>query len=213
MKEKPVNKICLFFTCIIILVASCASMKDWASRVDWEGISLDSIPGKEAYPDAGSIIVREVGKMEIIGNPESRTSLFDYHTIEKILNECGHDRLNIAIPYYAGTTVEAVAARTISPDGKITVVTPDEVYEVTYYPNFIFYSDQRAKMFTMPAVENGSIIEYRYRLRIQGSTFWHGWEFQQAQPILHSKFTLITPSAWSVLYKMYNTEIQPALDD
>jgi len=195
------------FTTFIFI--SCAHKGDWAERIAWEEIDIENIPEEEQYPDAGAIILLDEGKMEIFGGGQIGLSLFERHRIAKIFNTRGQKLVNVVIPYDSQTEVKDIQARTISPEGNITVLDDKTIYDITHYPKFIFYSDQRAKLFTMPAVENGSLIEYRYRLNIRNRTFWHFWSFQDDFPTLLSRFTLIEPSEWEVNYQLYNIDLDP----
>ena len=198
--------------CLLCLM-NCSHMGDWAKRVDWKELEFENVPGQEEYPDAPAIILFDEGKMEIYDVGEEGLSVFEQHRIVKILNSRGHRYLNIAIPYSPDTKVDHIQARTISPNGKITILNEEEVYDITFYPFFVFYSDKRAKLFTLPAVEDGSIIEYRYRVNIRTYTFWHAWYFQDTAPTLFSRFKLEWPSEWEVHYRMYGLDLEPEMDE
>ncbi|MBN2031037.1 DUF3857 domain-containing protein [bacterium] len=193
----------------IILIISCASTSDWAQRISWEDLELVDIPGQEAYPDAGAIILLDEGRMEIFGGDQIGFSVFNHHRIVKILNPRGLPFVNVSIPYHSDAEVNHIQARTITPEGEIIVLDDENIYDVSAYTSFIFYSDQRAKLFTMPAVENGSIIEYRYSIRIWNRTLWHSWIFQNTEPTLLSRFSLIEPSEWKVNHRLYHIDVQP----
>ncbi len=194
-----------------LIFISCAHYGDWGKRISWKDIEFTEIPGVGEFPEAGAIILSDKGKMEIIGGDKIKLSIFERHRIIKILNSRGYQYANIVIPYDSESKVKQIQARTISADGEITVLDHKNIYDVSLYPNFIFYSDQRAKLFTMPAVENGSIIEYRYEIDISGLTFWHSWEFQEEVPTLLSRFTLVAPSEWEVKYQVYGIEMKPTI--
>ncbi len=79
----------------------------------------------------------------------------------KILNESGRKHADVEIPYLKGRIkIVDLRARTVSPDGK-----------ASEFQGKIFEKDIvtsrgvkiRAKTFTLPNVQPGSIIEYRYR--------------------------------------------------
>jgi transglutaminase-like putative cysteine protease len=89
------------------------------------------------------------------------TSLRLYIRI-KIFNDRGRRYADIQLPYKVELgKITDVEARTIRPDG-----TPVEVGGRDIFDKLIFKNSNgthRAKVFSMPAVEPGSIIEYRYR--------------------------------------------------
>jgi hypothetical protein len=214
MNQTFKTKLILILFIIIItsnFFLSCAHYGDWGTIIDWEDIDIDKIPGIDEYPETGSIILLDKGSMDIVGSGKIKLSIFDRHKIIKILNPLGYKYANVVISYDSDSKVKNIQARTISPDGKITVLDTKNIYDINLYPNFIFYSDQRAKIFTMPAIENGSIIEYKYQIDISGYTFKHYWNFQEDVPSISSQFTLITPSEWDVDYRVYGIDLEPEI--
>jgi hypothetical protein len=118
----------------------------------------------------------------------------------KILTEEGRKYGDIEIPFVKGVEyVHAIEARTIHPDGS-TVRFDGSVYEKPI-------ANRRgvkllAKTFTMPAVQVGSIIEYRYRHREEtGYVFDSHWILSQELFTRYAKFSLVPspyyPLEWS----------------
>ena len=204
-------KYILFSTGILFVLSGCAGKSRWATQVQWADLDRNNLPSQQDFPDEAAVILLDDGKMEILGSFTLAFSEFERHKIIKILNRRGEKFANVMIPYYPTVTIEKIEARTISPSGKIIVIEPEDIYDVNLYPNFIFYSDQRAKIFTFPAVEPGSILEYRYQLSIQGRTLWHSWLFQDEIPTLLSRFTVTYPSEWDLNYRIYNTNVEPLI--
>jgi hypothetical protein len=202
----------LFILIIILSLAGCADKSKWANRIEWTELSLSELPDEQDFPDEGALILYDEGQMEIFSSGPTGFSEFERHKIIKILNVRGEKYANVMIPFTPGVTIEDIQARTISTSGEISVLENKDIYDVNLYPNFVFYSDQRAKIFTMPAIEPGSIIEYRYKVGIRGRTLWHSWIFQDNIPTLLSRYTLIHPSEWNLNYKLYNLDILPKED-
>jgi hypothetical protein len=199
----------LFIACALVVFPSCSQGSGWINTVDWKELDLHNLPGAVEYPDAGAIVLLDEGTMEVFGTGEVRLSVFERHRIVRVLTPAGQRYANVVISYSTGMDVESIQARTISPDGIITPVKDDDIFDVSLYPNYIFFSDQRARLFTLPAVENGSVLEYRYRLRISGHTLWHSWSFQDRVPTLLSRFTLLSPAEYPVKPKLYGISITP----
>ncbi len=100
----------------------------------------------------------------------------DLHSFEiyirlKVLTEKGKEYANVELPYSkgdGGISVEDIAGRTIHPDGTIIPFTGkpyDKLIEKTKEMRHL------AKVFTLPDVEVGSIIEYRYARRMDDHWF------------------------------------------
>jgi len=77
----------------------------------------------------------------------------------KILTEAGRDYANIEIPYRDRMAISSIRARTVRPDGSI-VNFDGQVFKTAVQKN----RDSKflAKTFTVPDVQVGSIIEYRF---------------------------------------------------
>ena len=205
-----IRQLCLIPVVVVVtfVLFSCAPTR-WANRIDWKEYELATLPGKDDFPDAGAIILLDEGKMEIAERNKTNISIFERHKIIKILDIRGQRYANIAVQYSPLSYVEKIEARTISLDGKITVLDEKNIFDINLYPNFIFYSDQRAKIFTMPAVENGSVIEYRYLLNIMNPTFGNSWSFQDNVPTLISRFSLLQPLKKEVEHRIYGINLEP----
>jgi hypothetical protein len=89
------------------------------------------------------------------------TNLILYIRI-KIFNDRGRRFADIQLPYKKelGKIVD-VSARTIKPDGTIIEVEDSDIFDKLILKSST--RTERAKVFSMPGVEPGSIIEYRYR--------------------------------------------------
>ena len=92
--------------------------------------------------------------------------VFKIYVRLKVLNERGKDFGNVELNYFnsedGGYTVNDVAGRTIHPDGTAIPFTGkpyEKLIEKSHGTSYM------AKVFSMPSVEVGSIIEYRYTLR------------------------------------------------
>lgn len=196
---------------IMLILFRCAHEIDRAKRLGEDEMAVFRVPNEEQYWDAGAVVILDEGKMQIIGSNELPQTQFERHRIVKIYNQRGWHHANVTIPYTPQSWVENIQARTILPTGTVRNLDKKQIFDVNLYPRFVFYSDQRAKIFTLPSVESGAIIEYRYQLRISGHRVWPSWYFQDDIPVLKSRFTLETPSEWELNYKKYFINIEPTI--
>lgn len=204
-------KICL--CCFCILYFACAGTGRWANRIEWPDYKFESTPTQANYPDAEAILLLDEGKMIAHISTIQASSIFTQHKIIKILNRHGKQWADITIPYSSQTRVKNIKARTISPSGKITMLDKKRIFDINLYPNFIFYSDIRAKRFSMPAVENGCIIEYSYKKEINNVTYWNRWPFQHSIPTLISRYTLRIPSKWEYKVQSYQMHAKASISE
>jgi len=196
---------------LMFVLFSCASQSDWSTVADWDKFDDSDLPDQEDYPNSGAVILLDEGIVEISDGGEIDLTYFERHRIVKVFNTSGYSYANVSISYNENSDVELIEARTISANGKITVLNEDNIFDITLYPRFIFFSDQRAKIFTFPAVEEGCILEYKYRLAMEGNSLIHSWYFQNSSPTQLSRFSLQTPSQWEINDKLYNININSTL--
>ena len=95
---------------------------------------------------------------------EDALRMHSFYVRLKVLTEGGKDYANVELPFYSngGNTVDAISGRTIQPDGTIVPFTGkpyDKLIERGQGQQV------KAKVFTLPAVQVGSILEYRYKIR------------------------------------------------
>lgn len=135
----------------MIIAAHGARADDWLP-ISAEELSMRSAP---KAPNAAAIyLYRQVDRDD---NDPSESI---YERI-KILTEEGRDHANIEILYLQGReSIRNIRARTIRPDGSIADFDGQIFDKSILKVNRARYS---AKSFTLPNVEVGSIIEYRYR--------------------------------------------------
>jgi hypothetical protein len=196
---------------LITILISCTKKSNWDTELNWERLDINSLPSSEQYPNSGAIVLHDEAKIETFGEEEDGWSLYSRHRIVKIFDVKGHQYANMAIPYSPRNEIEDLQARTISPKGKITVVKAKNIYDISLYPNYMLYSDQRSKLFTFPAIENGSIIEYKYNIRYESHSFGNSWSFQDNVPVLYSRFEINIPSKTEPVYKISGIDIEPII--
>jgi len=119
----------------------------------------------------------------------------------KVLAEKGKDLATVEIPYFYGrSTVEAIKARTIHSDGTVVplIGKPEDLLSVKKGE---FQVDRT--IFTLPSVEVGSILEYRYEIRYDREYYYTpSWKIQRPYLVRKAHYAW-TPSwpfqSWTVL--------------
>ncbi len=114
---------------------------------------------------------------------EDNLHMYSVYVRLKVLTEAGKDQANVELRYFAGNasnnTVDSIAGRTIEPDGRIVPFTGKPYQKLIVKGQGVRYM---AKVFTMPEVEVGSILEYRYKLR------WDDHYFNAPEWMIQSDF-------------------------
>jgi hypothetical protein len=101
----------------------------------------------------------------------------------KIFTERGRDSQGkVEIPFFGGTSIKDIAARTIKPSGEIVELKKEDIFEKTILKAGGF--KLRAKSFALQGVEPGAIIEYRWReVYPNASAQYTRLQFQRDIPI------------------------------
>lgn len=107
----------------------------------------------------------------------------------KILTEKGKQRANVEIPFDASIVgITDIRGRTVAPDGTITPFTGKAFNTTIAKGHGIKY---QAKTFTLPNVQVGSIIEWKYSEYWEKYVFAPHWTVQEDVPQKHAKFAFI----------------------
>jgi hypothetical protein len=111
----------------------------------------------------------------------------------KVLQEKGKELATVQLPYLSGSTkVTDIKARTIHPDGTVIPLAgkPEDLLSAkTTSKNGDQWQFGR-KVFTLPSVEVGSILEYRYQLRYDDQHFSSPtWEIQRPYFVHHARYS------------------------
>ena len=155
---------------------------------DWPAIPPDELSLKDSPTHPGShaiILYHEV-------QTDDTTSAVLHHTRIKILSAQGKQYANIELPFLKQWfTIRDVKARTVRPDGS-SVEFKGEIFEKTIVKGRFLGQNVKflAKTFSLPDVQVGSIIEYRYREQWDPTRFpTRRWLVQRELPIRRAVFT------------------------
>ena len=145
---------------------------------EWQPISPEDLQMKREpkAPTAAAIyLYRQVDR------DDADNSEVVYSRI-KILTDEGRKYANVEIPYLKGSnSIRSLRARVIRPDGSIIE------FDGTVYDKALVKArgvKMMSKSFTLPSVEVGSIIEYRYRRSMP-----YGWAFNSRWLLSDDLFT------------------------
>lgn len=152
-----------FFAVLLILASPLARAEKWMAPTP-EELSMTSQP---EVPGAAAVyLYRE----EIT---DDKMHVLHVYERLKVLTESGKKYANVELGYSSSSgngniSIEEVEGRTIHPDGTIIPFTGkpySKLVEKTHGAKYM------AKVFTLPDVEVGSIIEYRYDRRLDDNYF------------------------------------------
>jgi transglutaminase-like putative cysteine protease len=165
---------------VVSTAADAVRAEDWLPIVPAE-LSLKSAP---KAPNAPAIyLYREVNR------DDNGPSEVIYERI-KILTEEGRKYANIEIPYIKTTdSIRSIHARTIRPDGSIINFDGEIFDKILVKTGGVRYA---AKTLTLPNVEVGGIIEYRYTHELAPYFVFNSqWILSQDLFTQYAKFSLV----------------------
>ncbi len=169
---------------LVIGFVPVAVASDDFSAIPPEDLAMKQYAGS---PGAAAIILER----ELLTNAAESTE--SHHARIKILTDEGKKYADVEIPYAKDwSSVEDIRARTVHPDGTVVPFTgkPFEKMVVRYRGFKVL-----AKTFSLPDVEVGSVIEYRYTLH---HYFSGHWAVQEDLFTRHAYFKL-KPSSYGKL--------------
>jgi uncharacterized protein YdaU (DUF1376 family) len=150
----------------------------FAQKEDWLPITSQDQQIKEVPGNAGASAIQlyYADYIDDVAHSE-----FFYRRI-KVLTEAGKEHGNVEITVLPSMSVGDLKARTIHPDGKIIEFAGKPFDKTIFKAKGVKI---QAKTFTMPEVTVGSIIEYKYKLRLDNIVITeNSWTVQ------HNLFTL-----------------------
>ncbi|MFA5270959.1 MAG: DUF3857 domain-containing protein, partial [Candidatus Omnitrophota bacterium] len=156
--------------------------------------------------EAVILLVDEVNEIKA-----DNSSVATAYTVEKILKEKGKGLAEVEIGYDSTyERVELEYARTITPEGKIVYAGAENIRDVSKYLNFPLYSNAKALIISMPSVDVGSIIEYKFKIYssklITGNRFSFIYRLREAYPVGQANFKLIVPKPDGIKTSFFNEE-------
>lgn len=207
-------KIILIFLSLFIL--SCSAINSNIRSITDDGdinTFLNQAPKAEAHPNAGVDVLYSYSYIEFFADG---TSINKNLMRIKIFNERGRSFASRSISYREGyQKAKVLFANTIKPDGKIVTLDSKDIIDSSEYEGYEFYTDIKVKRFTIPAVEDGCIIEYAYEIEnlkpVLSFDYYDIFFFRNIFPIEKDILEIVLPSNIELKYKMFQTTLAPQI--
>jgi hypothetical protein len=163
-------------------------------------------------PDADAVVLIKSRDGRIERVADDYVNALHYHWRMKILNERGKRYAEVHIRALKYSRVDAIEARTIKPDGSVVPVPPDQIFEKVVLQ--VGSARITEKVFNFPAVEPGSIIEYRYTRRDNYMLYLDPYYFAGEEFTLRSHVSqgFLAPTSYSILCDLC-PPVQPTLGE
>lgn len=178
----------LALSLIVVLSLRAQSEEIKWGKIPQEHLEMTSFP---ADTNAAAVILADVGRVYFRRNYEI---VFERHRRIKILSEAGYDWGTHDVVYYDKDRTQRVRGIkgqtfTVGPNGKVR---RHKLDKKAIFTEDLDGEHERVK-FTLPALEPGAVIEYRYRIESQNPLFLEAWQFQMSEPVLWSEYRAEIP--------------------
>jgi len=183
-KSKSNNSIISILLVLSLLTTAPIFSQDISKfgKVSKEELQLTDFP--EA-PYADAVYLFDVGKGRIT---DDFMLILKRHVRIKILTEEGKEEANVRIRYWHEDKVSSLKAHTITPAGK--KIKLKEIFDEKE-------GKWKYKVFTIPGVEVGSILEFQYELSTEYLTYLEPWLFQHSEFTKLSQYSMIIPPGFA----------------
>ena len=158
---------------------------------EFGNINLEELKMIEYEDDkeAEAVVLFDLGKSYFFEGDQGFDIIFERVTRIKIFSEAGLDWAEVEIPFYQEggiyekvSDIEAVTYNLENGRINKSKISEEDIYEEKINENW------KAKKIAMPGVKEGSVIEYRYKIRSQYIFNLRDWEFQWGIPVIYSEY-------------------------
>lgn len=173
-------KLILAVACLVAAVPVYAADNEW-KPVDRAELALKTAR-VEKDADAEGIF------WEVVVEPKSNRAALSHYIRIKIFTERGRDsQSKVDLTYFGDVKIEDIAGRTIKPDGTVLELGKDAIFERTIVK--LGRLKVKSKSFTLPGVEPGAVIEYRWR-EVRDNEYFLRLPLQREIPVQSVKYFL-----------------------
>ena len=198
-----------------LFVLSCSTINSNIRSITLGDVNLflNQAPKAEEHPNAGADLLYSYSYVELYADG---TSLAKNLNRIKIFNERGRSFASRSIPYREGyQEVKILFANIIKPDGKVVALDSKDILDSSEYDGYEFYTDIKVKRFTMPAVEDGCIVEYAYEVEnlkpVLSLDYFDIFFCRNIFPIEEDIMEIVLPSNIELKYKKFQTTLTPQI--
>jgi hypothetical protein len=198
---------------LMVFFLSCASTPSPFQSITKGNVYefIKDTPNATEHPNAGAGLLTSYTYVEFF---KDGTSVSRHLERYKIFNERGRRHASKSISYREGYQQATILfANTITPDGRVIALSPRDIHDASQYAGYDFYTDIKLKRFTMPAVEDGCVVEYAYEIKNLKPVFSFDYSTiflcRNLFPMEEDILEIVLPDTVELRYKSFNTELVP----
>jgi hypothetical protein len=203
----------------LLLAAAALAAATRAHATSWAKIDPHdpSLAAPAVSPSADAEIILWEITVSDYGSWVATQSVIEEHILIKVFTERGRDMASTTeIPYAEGYRISGFSARTVQPDGSVTEVEKDALYDRTDVRSA--HGRRKTKAFVFPGARPGSMLEYRYTMTHFGgltnyARIWLQARIPTRRLVLRIKPLELPKSDIVMRYRSFNVPFPiPALD-
>lgn len=204
----------LFFLFLLLFSLSCSTTSQFKSITTGNlNEYLKQTPQASDYPDAGASLLHSYAYVEFFKDGSSMSRHLERY---KIFNERGRKHASKAISYRDGYQKASILfANTIKADGQVIPLPSRDIFDATKYAGYDFYTDIKLKRFTMPAIEDGCVVEYAHEVKnikpVFGIDYSTTFLCRNIYPIEEDILEIVLPADQELYFKSFNTSLVPQI--
>jgi hypothetical protein len=198
-----------------LFIVSCSAANSNIKSISDGDINsfLMQTPQASEHPNAGADILYSYDYTEFY---EDGSSITKHSYRVKIFNERGRSFASQSISYREGyQEVKILFANTIKPDGRVVALDKKDIQDSSAHAGYEFYTDIKVKKFTMPAVEDGCVIEYAVEIKnlkpVFSFDYFNIFSFVNFYPIEEDIMEIVLPADIELKYKKFKTAHTPRI--
>ncbi|MGF6847588.1 hypothetical protein QFZ51_002823 [Chitinophaga sp. W3I9] len=181
-------------------IASClfalSTFAQDGSKMKFGKVSKEEFAINRSEKDTGAhaIILSEIGSSIFESDGNDLRLVYKVHRRIKIVDKNGYDEATVHVPIYKSETSEE---KLLNLKAAAYNLENGEVVETRMESKNVFNDKQDksllVKKFTLPAVKEGSIIEYTFSIASPFYRHLRAWDFQGKYPCLWSEYSVAIP--------------------
>jgi hypothetical protein len=129
----------------------------------------------------------------------------------RILRPEGRDRGVVKVRFDSQSKVTSLHGWCIPAQGKDYEVTDKNAVDMALLPGWEQATDAKVRILDIPAREVGNVVGYEYETEERPTFLQDIWYFQQYDPVLEARYSLLLPAGWEYKASWLNhAEVLPA---
>ncbi|MEM9983917.1 MAG: DUF3857 domain-containing protein [Bacteroidota bacterium] len=165
-------------------------------------------------PEAEAMVLGETSQLRFVYNSSGFQYVYDYHVRIKVFNSDGYDYANGEVVVYQSPSggrerLGSVRGMTYNlVDGKVEKVKMDKsaIYDEELSERYF------ATRFSLPKVQDGSVIEYSYSISSDFLSTLRNWEYQGSIPVRWSDASYLLPE-WFEYQTIFSGAVTPVVSE